>query len=759
MGADQSQWCGRQNDYYTYEVDTEISEIADQYQTGQYHRESTELRNRQQLEQLQRELDDALNEIQYMTTQRNDTQYEQQSTKRLQDEYEKYKVLNVKFKQQTKEHSQYKSKSLSLEQDNIKLKRTIMKLQDENTKLRESIQQYRTSQNTDDYYNDIKHENKSFKKQIKEMSEQMTMVKSQFTDMKVMKEQYEADNQKYKHQNKNLKREILALKRTIEHYNDEPEVRSLITEQNFDTTPINTSTKIEPPQDKKEGKRQRNRQRAVNELITTERTYIRKLKELNETYINRMKDNERVLKHKFHSILFPQILQTILSLNEKLLSSMEVSKGQIGSAMIDFIPYLKMYQQFINNHESATRLIKQLRKDKNSDFCKYLAAKEKEQNGFTLESYLILPIQRMPRYELCLQEIIKWTGENHGDMKNLNECYESISRVNKQINIRMKEYETRQRVYEIEERIINLNNYRLVQPSRMFLKQGYLTKVARKKDTRYLFILFNDLLIYCSASKTIMHSDKLILHQAIDITDAYFRIEKADKHNHNTFEIHSIEKSFLCYAGDNKEREEWIDAIQKCMDEIRTRMDSMSPSSANAMTSSSGFNVFMNALHNERRVLETAPLFVPNEWSDECMMMGCKKKFNTLLLKKRNHCQYCGKLVCDTCCAHTLPHFEPKKRKSGVCLKVCIVCYDKYNVEPLIDVQEMEQINASRNEASVQMEEYKNISSDDSSEQWEESISRSYNYMQASGAQTGNTTPLLSSQTVLQLYDEEPDHT
>eukprot|EP01083_Nonionella_stella_P162244 532419_1 len=527
------------------------------------------------------------------------------------------------------------------------------------------------------------------------------------------------------------------------------------------------------PEERKEAKRQRNRVRAINELITTEITYITKLELLNSLYINPLKQNEKLLKSKAHAILFPQILQTILMLNQKLLISMEKNKLQIGSAMIDFIPYLKMYQHYMNGHEAATRLIKRLRADKNSELCKYLAEKATEQNGFSLESYLILPIQRMPRYELCLREIIKLTLSDHCDMDNLRECFERISAVNKQINIRMKDYGTRQRVYEIEERIINLeinrnrdrartskkmqkskssflfnkrnsksvvnvfdnlpskkkemSRTRLVQPSRIFIKQGYLTKVSRKKDIRYLFVLFNDLLIYCSEGM----SDKLILHQRIDITDEFFGIKSAvildDKRQHqNTFEIHSIEKSFLCYAENNKEREEWISAIEKCVDNILRSGISKAHKSDSGVTPGLSLMVVDVEVQDESRILETAPMYVPNDWSDECMMTQCHNKFNAMLLKKRNHCRYCGNLVCDTCCTNTLPHFDPKKRKAGVLVKVCLVCWDKYRVKPLINLEEMhrasKQMNKAKQTTVVEEEKSKSYSFtfDDSDEEWEE---------------------------------------
>merc|ERR1712228_384374 len=85
--------------------------------------------------------------------------------------------------------------------------------------------------------------------------------------------------------------------------------------------------------------------------------------------------------------------------------------------------------------------------------------------------------------------------------------------------------------------------------------------------------------------------------------------------------------------------------------------------------------------------------------------MGCAKKFN--LLRKRNHCRYCGKIVCSECCTNTLPHYDPIKRKRGVIVKVCDLCWDKYKVKPLMDVKQMHNLskklkNGSQSEQSIE---------------------------------------------------------
>ena len=110
--------------------------------------------------------------------------------------------------------------------------------------------------------------------------------------------------------------------------------------------------------------------------------------------------------------------------------------------------------------------------------------------------------------------------------------------------------------------------FRLVSPDRWFIKQGYLTKVSRTKNINYLFVLFNDLLIYLSDAV----NKNLILHLRIGLDDSSFYIKEVGEDSpyksYNAFEIHSIEKSFICYASTCEETKEWFNAIKKCQEEI-----------------------------------------------------------------------------------------------------------------------------------------------------------------------------------------------
>ena len=71
---------------------------------------------------------------------------------------------------------------------------------------------------------------------------------------------------------------------------------------------------------------------------------------------------------------------------------------------------------------------------RNEKFKEYQKSKMEACNGLNLASLIITPIQRVPRYELLLRDMIKNMEEEHPDYSELNKAYELVKAVNLDIN-------------------------------------------------------------------------------------------------------------------------------------------------------------------------------------------------------------------------------------------------------------------------------------------------------------------------------------
>lgn len=394
------------------------------------------------------------------------------------------------------------------------------------------------------------------------------------------------------------------------------------------------------------------RKAAVRELIETEKTYVNGLNLCIDTYYAKLSnDPKKLVTPKDLKGIFND-MQTIHQLNETFLNDLQQryagfnnEKTRIGDQFVKFCPYFRMYQNYCNNYDNAMVLLaKYNEKQAFNDFC---TENRQLAKGNTLQSLLILPIQRLPRYRLCLSEIVKNTEKTHPDIVDLRRALELVEETTSLINERMKEFEQRQQVRAIEHRFASAVS--LVKPHRKFMREGAMTKVDKTgKDKNYTFFLFNDMMCYASGN-----SEQLKLHTTLPVDRAFFiqDVPHHDKYSDRAFELHSAVKSFIVHCAEYKEKKQWMEDINGV---VRER-------------------VRLQPGKTQEREL-AAPLMVPDDWSDECQLKDCDTKFS--FMNRRHHCRNCGKLICGKCGKYKL---ASRAHKDRVIKPVCIVCYQNYN--------------------------------------------------------------------------------
>lgn len=131
---------------------------------------------------------------------------------------------------------------------------------------------------------------------------------------------------------------------------------------------------------------------------------------------------------------------------------------------------------------------------------------------------------------------------------------------------------------------------------RIFIKEGDLKKVCRKKNKTFHFWLFTDYLIYGSS----VGSNTYNFHRSIDLNKCTVQLH-SNKDLKYSFEIFGTEKSFIVIAASDKSQNEWMMAINKAIEDLKTSK----ASSQNTLESS---DIDQNV----------APLWVPDTVSDKC---------------------------------------------------------------------------------------------------------------------------------------------
>lgn len=243
---------------------------------------------------------------------------------------------------------------------------------------------------------------------------------------------------------------------------------------------------------------ERLRKKAVQELVESEKSYLRHLEIIEEFFMNPIQRGVKVCmpQSEFASVFGD--LPAIIQVNRELLSSLENSTDKIGKVFLELAPYLKFYSTYAQDFESSAKLV-----EKRMESCKQfksfvLGQESRPEVQLRLNALLITPVQRIPRYKLLLEDVIKNTPDCHPDKKCLKEALEQVDALAWHINEQLREHENSLRMLDIQKSLQG-GQPKILVPGRRMVKQGNLMKVPRAggaAQPRY-FVLFSDMIMYC----------------------------------------------------------------------------------------------------------------------------------------------------------------------------------------------------------------------------------------------------------------------
>jgi len=138
-------------------------------------------------------------------------------------------------------------------------------------------------------------------------------------------------------------------------------------------------------------------------------------------------------------------MEILVDLNNQFLEDFEdrlkkwPTITHFGDLFIKIIPIMKIYSHYIRNYDRAAELLATLKKE-NETLQEFIKIQETKpiMGNLTLESHLIMPVQRLPRYQLLLDTLLKYTPEEHVDHQNLIKALEKTREVINTINQKKK---------------------------------------------------------------------------------------------------------------------------------------------------------------------------------------------------------------------------------------------------------------------------------------------------------------------------------
>lgn len=273
-----------------------------------------------------------------------------------------------------------------------------------------------------------------------------------------------------------------------------------------ESPPKKTSPTPPPPSASGEPTAAQQRIFVANEIVESERNYLRDLQVIIELYLTPLKSNGIVsavdLRTIFSQVeVISKISETLL---KKLQAAMEAHQSQgveikFGKPILELCDFMKSYSMYVNNYEMAMQVVQQYKRT-NKKFVKFLAETMKHERvrNHTIEDYLIIVIQRIPRYVLLLSEIVKVTPETHEDFADLSKALVKVKDIADYVNAAKKRIEMLQRGVDIQNQV----GIKDVPAHRIFVDEDvfYESRVegVAEKDlprNHFALYLFSDIIV------------------------------------------------------------------------------------------------------------------------------------------------------------------------------------------------------------------------------------------------------------------------
>jgi len=303
-----------------------------------------------------------------------------------------------------------------------------------------------------------------------------------------------------------------------------------------------------------------------DEILSTEKTYVANLKSLNEHFLVKLKHAiEQEPKFRISDQQLADMtsnVPTLVQFHQMFYDDM-VESNDPPAAIIKYGDYFKMYTRYMNDYDKAVQAINQQRKNKRYKAFVQAFEQSGEANNLDLMSFLIMPVQRVPRYVLLLRELKRHTQPDAPAYEVIKQAMKKVTGIAAAINETKRRVENMSKLMELQNRIAG-DYPSLVQPHRSFLREGEAGSLETSgllgsvKVKEYILFLFSDVLIW--TTKGHQMQGKLNLASAV-ITD--------HRKDTPTFELSNSKVTLVLQFKDETEKESWKSSMADAIKDVQ----------------------------------------------------------------------------------------------------------------------------------------------------------------------------------------------
>ncbi|XP_048653163.1 rho guanine nucleotide exchange factor 9 isoform X1 [Marmota marmota marmota] len=319
------------------------------------------------------------------------------------------------------------------------------------------------------------------------------------------------------------------------------------------------------------------RANVINEIMSTERHYIKHLKDICEGYLKQCRKRRDMFSDEQLKVIFGNIediyrfqMGFVRDL-EKQYNNDDPHLSEIGPCFLEHQDGFWIYSEYCNNHLDACMELSKLMKDSRYqhffEACRLL----QQMIDIAIDGFLLTPVQKICKYPLQLAELLKYTAQDHSDYRYVAAALAVMRNVTQQINERKRRLENIDKIAQWQASVLDWEGEDILDRSSELIYTGEMAWIYQPygRNQQRVFFLFDHQMVLCK--KDLIRRDILYYKGRIDM-DKYEVVDIEDGRDDdfnvsmkNAFKLQNKEKNevHLFFAKKLEEKIRWLRAFRE----------------------------------------------------------------------------------------------------------------------------------------------------------------------------------------------------
>ncbi|XP_062440947.1 rho guanine nucleotide exchange factor 9 isoform X1 [Rhea pennata] len=319
------------------------------------------------------------------------------------------------------------------------------------------------------------------------------------------------------------------------------------------------------------------RANVINEIMSTERHYIKHLKDICEGYLKQCRKRRDMFSDEQLKVIFGNIediyrfqMGFVRDL-EKQYNNEDPHLSEIGPCFLEHQDGFWIYSEYCNNHLDACMELSKLMKDGRYqhffEACRLL----QQMIDIAIDGFLLTPVQKICKYPLQLAELLKYTAQDHSDYRYVAAALAVMRNVTQQINERKRRLENIDKIAQWQASVLDWEGDDILDRSSELIYTGEMSWIYQPygRNQQRVFFLFDHQMVLCK--KDLIRRDILYYKGRIDM-DKYEVVDIEDGRDDdfnvsmkNAFKLHNkeTEEMHLFFAKKLEEKLRWLRAFRE----------------------------------------------------------------------------------------------------------------------------------------------------------------------------------------------------